>query len=320
VKNFSKLLDKFSSARILIVGDVMLDQYLWGSVERISPEAPVPVVRLDRRNVVPGGAANVAANIAGLGARCSLIGVVGNDDAAAWLGNSLRALKISSKNLIVDSGRPTPTKTRVVAHGQHVVRVDEESADEISSRVQKNISRAFERELKSADMVVLSDYAKGIFSDSLTREIIERARSMRIPVIVDPKGRDYSKYQGATTLTPNRREAIEATGLVTIESAGKKLLRDLALDSLLVTRGEEGITIFEKSLPPKNLSALARHVYDVTGAGDTVIATLSVARAAGANLGDACLLANIAAGIVVEEIGTTAVTADQLRTKLRELS
>lgn len=313
-----QILEKFCDVNVLVVGDVMLDRYWWGSVNRISPEAPVPVVKLDNRTLSAGGAANVAANIIGLGAKPLLVGIIGDDDGGRELCDVLKKINISSEYLVKLSERPTTVKTRIVAHHQHVVRIDDENVSPLSADEINNLKEHVLSLLSSVDVLLFSDYAKGALSPELLKDLIEAAREKNIPVIVDPKGRDYNRYQGATLLTPNRKEALYASGLdITephdIEEIGKELLSNLKVDSLLVTLGEDGMVLFRLDDSPLHLSAMAREVYDVTGAGDTVIATLSAAIGAGASLAESAKLANIAAGIVVEQVGTTAIDLETLK-------
>lgn len=317
-----QILEKFSKLNILVIGDVILDRYWWGDVSRISPEAPVPVIRLKNTSLAAGGAANVAANVAGLGATPILVGIVGDDDGARQFPGVLEAANVPSDHLVKDRLRPTTVKTRVIAHSQHVVRVDQEHADQVSPETEDAIVEKLRAEIGRADAIAVSDYAKGMLTSRVLHDLFSIAAENGKPVLVDPKGKDYSKYKGAALLTPNRREAAEAcnfddTGDV-VDRAGAKLMTDLALDALLVTEGENGMTLFRKTHGPLKMAAEARQVYDVTGAGDTVIATLAVALGAGADVELAARLANVAAGLVVEQVGTTAVTLSGLEAALRK--
>ncbi|MEO6394111.1 MAG: D-glycero-beta-D-manno-heptose-7-phosphate kinase [Pyrinomonadaceae bacterium] len=317
------LMRRFGKVSALVVGDVMLDRYWWGNVDRISPEAPVPVVRLTQSSLVAGGAANVAANIAGLGARPWLVGVVGDDEGGAQLPAALIQANVDADHLLKSAERPTTVKTRVVAHQQHVVRVDHEDNAAISDTCAGELAMIAERLLADAQVLVLSDYAKGVLTPELLHRLIAHARELGLPVLVDPKGRDYERYAGATLLTPNRTEAAQAVGLDPHEPnvvlrAGELLIENLRIDSLLITEGEDGMTLFERGRDPVHLDASAQQVYDVTGAGDTVIATLGVALGAGADLLTAARIANIAAGLAVQQVGTTTVSLDQLRREFAE--
>lgn len=325
MQDINELIGKFSKVRVLIVGDVMLDRYWWGSVSRISPEAPVPVVKLERTTAAAGGAANVAANVVGLGAEALLVGVVGNDGEGALLSEILEAANISPRRLVTTDERPTSVKTRIIAHSQQVVRVDSEQVAPISESVAERVFKAIEQIIEYADIVIVSDYAKGLLTENLLSRLITKCSSDRKNILVDPKGKDYTKYTGATLLTPNQKEATEAVGLEDfeenlVEKAGKALLEKISTDSVLITQGEKGMTLFLGDGATHRFEALARNVYDVTGAGDTVIATLAVAIGAGLDFFDAARLANIAAGLVVEQVGTTAITLEMLDAALGEKS
>lgn len=303
--------------RVLIIGDVMLDRYFWGTVARISPEAPVPVVRLEKQTFTAGGAANVAANVAALGAQAGLVGVIGNDHGATELKQILERSGVDPGNLLQTPNRQTTTKTRIVAHHQHIVRLDDEKTTPLDAQDSEQICRQVSDLLPAADVVVLSDYAKGCLSDAVIANVIEEAQKNGKPILVDPKGRDYRKYVGATMLTPNKNEASAASGIEisddrALESAGEKLLAELQIEALLITLGEDGMRLFERNQTSAQIPATARDVYDVTGAGDTVIALLAVALGTGANFVDAARIANAGAGIAVEQVGTTAVSREDL--------
>jgi D-beta-D-heptose 7-phosphate kinase/D-beta-D-heptose 1-phosphate adenosyltransferase len=311
------ILDKFARVKVLVVGDIMLDRYWWGSVKRISPEAPVPVVDLQESTFAPGGAANVAANIAGLGGTSFLVGVIGTDHDADTLTTLLAERNVSSDSIVRVPNRPTSVKTRVIAHSQQVVRVDQETTSEFSDDDHEKIWTSIASALPNADAVIISDYAKGLLSPSLLWRLIDTARSQGKMVLVDPKGKNYSRYAGASLITPNRREAAEACNLdddvpdmITI--AGNQLLDELDLAMVLITLGEDGMTLFQKDKEPLHLATQAKEIYDVTGAGDTVIASLGVALGAGLDFVTSAKVANLAAGLVVEQVGTTAVTREML--------
>ena len=306
---------------VLIVGDVMLDEYIWGEVRRISPEAPVPVVEVHRRTFAPGGAANVAANVAGLGGRALLGGVVGQDRQAAQLREALAERGVDPAGLIVDRDRPTTTKTRIVAHSQQVVRVDSEQRTSLRAELENALLGWVEEALDIAGACVLSDYAKGVVSPRLAERFIRLAREAGKPVIVDPKGTDYAKYRGATVVTPNVREAEQAlnreiNGRADLLEVGQHLLGVLDGSALLITRGGQGMSLFVNGADVVHIPAVARNVFDVTGAGDTVIGTLALALAAGIGLEQAARLANLAAGIVVGKVGTATVTVEELMAEL----
>jgi rfaE bifunctional protein kinase chain/domain len=315
------MLDRFSNVSVLVVGDIMLDRYWWGSVKRISPEAPVPVVDLQSSTFAPGGAANVAVNIAGLGARAVLIGAVGIDGEAETLAGLLVDNGVSTDNLVRSETRPTIVKTRIIAHNQQIVRVDQETIEPLSSNDEAAVWQSISANLPQVDVVLISDYAKGVLSDKLTRRLIAAAVAQGKQVLVDPKGKDYSRYSGASLLTPNRREAAESFNFHEdmpdmVNIAGERLMDELGLSMVLITQGEEGMTLFQKGHASRHLSAAAHEVYDVTGAGDTVIGCLGVAMGAGMDLYDAAKLANLSAGLVVEQVGTTAITKRMLEPAL----
>ena len=318
-----QLLDDISKLKILVVGDVMLDRYWWGTVNRISPEAPVPIVQLGDTSLVAGGAANVAANVAGLGATPFLFGVKGDDSEADLMSTILSDAGISNHVITAISGRKTTIKTRIVAHSQHVVRIDQETIDLIADECANKILVKIRETLQIVDAVIISDYAKGFLSEHFLSNLIKEVRSANKLLVVDPKGRDFSRYKGASVITPNKREAAQACDLDhnaadVVSHSGKVLMDRLGLTALLITEGEDGMTIFQEAAEPSHIASVARNVYDVTGAGDTVIATLAVALAAGSNVAEAARIANIAAGLVIEQIGTTVVTLDSLQNALSE--
>jgi len=316
-----KITENFSKVKVLIVGDIMLDRYWWGNVSRISPEAPVPVVTLDKTSLLAGGAANVAANVAGLGAKPYLVGIIGEDAEAEMLSEVLLEANISTSFLIPLKNYQTTVKTRIVAHNQHVVRIDQENTRDLSREEEQVIFKKIETVIDEIDIFIISDYAKGLISENLVKRLITKTVSKQKKILVDPKGKNYSKYKGATLLTPNQREAVQATNLEehekdSVEKAGNILLESLLVEALLITRGEKGMMLFQKNKEIEHLRALARKVYDVTGAGDTVIASLAVMLASGANFREAANIANISAGLVVEQIGTTAISLETLRNVL----
>ncbi|MBK6751502.1 MAG: D-glycero-beta-D-manno-heptose-7-phosphate kinase [Acidobacteria bacterium] len=319
-----KLPKTFSDLKIAVIGDVMLDRYWWGNVTRISPEAPVPVVKLVRTSIAAGGAANVAANIAGLGATAYLVGITGKDTDAEILRNLVNEEPLIDCRFYSLEDRNTTVKTRIVAHDQQVVRLDQETTEDIEPKTANDLLERIKPIIEDVDVVLISDYAKGFLTIRLTEDLISFAKVSGKPILVDPKGKDYSKYRGATLLTPNKLEAANACGLEPetadlIERSGETLLRELALDALLITRGGEGMTLLQKSKDSQHFAATARTVYDVTGAGDTVIATLATAIASGLTLEDASRLANIAAGLVVEEVGTSSIGLTELTNAVESL-
>lgn len=302
---------------ILIMGDMMLDEYIWGEVRRISPEAPVPVVEVRRSTYAPGGAANVAANVASLGGRALLGGIVGRDPQAEKLREALQQRGVHAEGLVVDDERPTTTKTRVIAHNQQVVRVDSEQRTPLRIELEDVLLGWVTRRLGDADACILSDYDKSVVSPRLAERFIRLVREAGKPVIVDPKGTNYTKYRGATVVTPNVREAERAlnheiNGGADLAEVGRQLSAILEGSALLITRGPEGMSLFLNGAQAIHIPAVARNVFDVTGAGDTVVSTLALALAAGATLGQAGRLANRAAGVVVGKFGTATVTIEEL--------
>jgi D-beta-D-heptose 7-phosphate kinase/D-beta-D-heptose 1-phosphate adenosyltransferase len=308
----------FPGKRILLVGDVILDEYIWGDVRRISPEAPVPVVEVRRRTYLPGGAANAAANVVGLGGDALLGGVIGRDPQAGQLSQALAQARIAADGLIVDPERLTTTKTRIIAHSQQVVRMDAEQRTPLPAATEDALLRWAERHLRNVDACILSDYAKGVVSTRLAQEFIRRARQAGKPIVVDPKGTDYARYRGATVIKPNIHEVErvlkqEIHDDADLQEAGSRLTALLEGTAVLVTRGARGMSLFRPGVAPVHIATVAQNVFDVTGAGDTVVATLAIALGAGAPFEQAVLLANRAAGIVVGKIGTATVTLDELQ-------
>jgi len=312
------LIDRLPAQRVLVVGDVMLDQNLWGRVRRISPEAPVPVVELERESAEPGGAANNAANAAAAGAGVLLAGVVGDDAEGARLRALLATRGVDASGLVTEAGRPTTTKTRVVAHSQQVVRVDRERTDGIAPASEAALLQWVSAHLPGVGACIISDYAKGVVTASLAQGVIAAARAAGVPVVVDPKGTAYSRYRGAAVVTPNLHEAELASRRAARSDAelaevAAQLSADLDGAALLVTRGSAGMSLFVPGAEPEHVRAAAHQVFDVTGAGDTAITFLALALAAGAPLATAMRLANLAAGVVVGKVGTATVTLDELR-------
>lgn len=320
---FFPVINRFEQVKVLVVGDVMLDRYWFGAVSRISPEAPVPIVRLERVTSAAGGAANVAANVLSLGAQPLLVGAIGADENGLTLKRVLEQNRVETKYLVASSNRPTTTKTRVIAHQQQVVRIDDENDKTLSAADAEKICRNASELIPRVDVVLLSDYAKGCLCENVLSNVITAARKAGKKVLVDPKGKNYAKYNGATLLTPNKLEATTAAGVeigdddLTTE-IGEKLLRDLQIEALLITLGEDGMRLSERGKKTRHFPALARQVYDVTGAGDTVIATLAVALGANADLATAAQLANTAAGLAVEQVGTATVKKAALEKFLLE--
>jgi D-beta-D-heptose 7-phosphate kinase/D-beta-D-heptose 1-phosphate adenosyltransferase len=314
----------FAEKRVLVVGDVMLDRYWSGEVDRISPEAPVPIVRKVGTSGVPGGAANTACNVAALGARVTLLGVTGEDEAGAELRAMLARRGIDCSHISVAAGRPTTLKLRIVAHDQQVVRIDEEDTSPIDAVLAVAVVKHAARIMGRMDAVVVSDYAKGFAIVPVVEGIITAARRRGKPVVVDPKGSDFERYRGATVLKPNRGELGVLTGLPARHhedtmNAARELLRRGGDTAIVVTEGKDGMTLLQTEAAEEHFPSFAREVYDVTGAGDTALATLAVALAAGAALGDAVWLSNLAAGLAVGEAGTVAISREKLAKAMASL-
>lgn len=310
----------FEGKRILVLGDVMLDEFIWGRVRRISPEAPVPVVEVTKQTLALGGAGNVASNLVAMGATATAVGVIGDDSDADRLRAVFRELGVASDQLITDATRPTTVKTRIVAHNQQVVRADRESRSPVSTVIEERIIESFLAELEFADAVVVSDYGKGLLTAGVLTRVLAAARQRGSMVCVDPKMRGFNDYQPVTVITPNNQEAGEASGIdiedePSLVEAGRKLLGALDCRAVLITRGEEGMTLFTNDAVT-HIPTVAREVFDVTGAGDTVIATLALALACGASFEEAAVLANHAAGVVVAKLGTASVTRAELLASL----
>lgn len=310
------LASRLAGSRALVVGDLMLDEQVWGEVNRISPEAPVPVVHVRGRSHVPGGAANAAAGLAALEGSATVLGLVGDDDAGALLREALLERRVDTSGVITASGRCTTTKTRVIAQSQQIVRMDTEESTLLSAELERELMASVERELPSADVVVLSDYRKGVVTETVASGAIESARRHGTPVVVDPRGGDYARFRGATILTPNVQDAKRAAHFGPDEFAdlgevARRLARLVPNSALLITRGSEGMTLVigEESL---DVPAEPQDVFDVTGAGDTVVATVAAALGRDWPIEEAVRLANAAAGIAVSKVGTVTVDLNEL--------
>jgi len=317
-------LPDFSRTKICVVGDVMLDEYVWGSVERISPEAPVPAVHVKERTFSLGGAGNVAANLAGLKCKVSLLGVAGNDIHGDMLFKLLTEKRIENF-LVKDASRPTTTKSRVLSQGQQLVRLDEEKLDGFDHKTYTELLKRFFALVNDVDAVIISDYDKGLFHDNFAAEIIKASNSRQVPVFVDPKSKDWKKYSGATCVTPNFKElgaAVPSYCTIDdndcIEKIGTQVIDLYGLEHLLITKGAMGMSLISKNQGAIHIPTEAREVYDVSGAGDTVIALLAGAFGAGFSMEEAAGVANAAAGIVVSKVGTCPVTIDELEAILLE--
>lgn len=306
-----------SRPRILVIGDLMIDHYLWGGCERISPEAPVQVVDIARETTVLGGAGNVINNLVTLGARVSVGAVIGDDENGQELLSMLDKIGVGTDGLIRQPGRKTSKKSRIIASNQQILRYDKESKDSIALQSEKSVVSYVESVIGECDIVIISDYGKGVITDAVAGGVIAAAKSAGKKVLVDPKGKDYRKYSGAYLLTPNKKEASEATGiLINDDQSLKKALLSLketcALECSMITLSEDGIAIYDESM--RRFPTVAKEVYDVTGAGDTVIASLSFALSSGLSIDEAAPFANHAAAVVVGKIGSATVTLSEIET------
>ncbi len=318
-----QVLEGVSGTRVVVVGDAILDRYIWGKVSRISPEAPVPVVNVTNESVRMGGACNVVLNVQRLGGKASLVAVVGTDLEGKLLLDELVHEGVDVTGVVRYNGRPTTTKTRVVAHSQQLLRFDQEEKGVLPPETQRVLLERLDGLLGGAGVLLLSDYAKGVLSQSFVSEVFLLARKYGVPVFVDPKVGSIDSFRGATILTPNNLEASQSSGVEIVDEAslidaGQRLISRLDSDFLLITRGEAGMTLFEAGEPihVSHIPAVAQDVYDVTGAGDTVIATMSLSYASGASLLEAAVLSNMAAGAVVGIVGTAAISRDELKAVL----
>ncbi len=317
-KRFLEITAKFKKARILVIGDFILDQFIWGSVDRISPEAPVPVVNVQRESYMPGGSLNVANNIHTLGGVVFPCGVIGRDINGRMLAKVMRKTGIETGGVIYDPARPTSLKMRVIAHSQQMVRVDREKTHPMAPEIFRKIFQFIGQKISKADAVIIEDYGKGLIDAKLLKEVVRLAKKFRKPVLVDPKEKNFPHYRGVTAITPNRKEAYGAlqdykSGDYSLEEVGRKLLQKLKCAAVLMTLGEGGMALFEKGRATVKIPTFAREVYDVSGAGDTVIAVFALALAAGSSMKEAAKLSNIAAGIVVGKLGTATVSPEELR-------
>lgn len=318
--DYKRIIKSLKGKQILVIGDLILDHYIWGRVDRISPEAPVPIVEVSRESSHLGGAANVARNIVSLGGEASVIGIIGQDRAGERLVSMLEAEGIPCGG-IFETGRPTTIKTRVIAHNQQVVRFDREDSSYVQGKVSRGIGDYVVSVLGGFDAVIISDYKKGMITGELVGLIVRHALKRHLFVAVDPKVGHFDFYKGVSLITPNLAEASRGSGIEitddgTLRKAGRKLLRDLRLDAVLVTRGEDGMSLFMRDRAV-HIPTVAQKVFDVTGAGDTVIAAFTLAHAAGASMEEAAEISNHAAGVVVGEVGTAVATPDQISRSFR---
>jgi rfaE bifunctional protein kinase chain/domain len=317
INKIKRIVKNFQGKKILVIGDIMLDEFIWGDVSRISPEAPVPVVWVKKESYMPGGAANVANNIISLGAQAHVVGIIGEDEKGECIRKSLVKQGINIDGLISDKSAPTIVKTRVVAHQQQVVRIDREIMNAISSVVVKKIVAYVKSVIQDMDAVIIEDYGKGVITPALLKPITSLAKKYKKIISVDPKEEHLSYYKGATLITPNHHEASKVTGLkikdkASIDIMGELLLKKLNLKYALITLGENGMAIFEKGKKVKKVPTIAQEVYDVSGAGDTVISTFTLCLAAGASPIQSTHISNCAAGIVVGKVGISVVKPEEL--------
>ncbi|NQU94997.1 MAG: D-glycero-beta-D-manno-heptose-7-phosphate kinase [Candidatus Omnitrophica bacterium] len=325
-QNFSKLkgvVSNFRDKKILVIGDLILDEFVWGNVSRISPEAPVPVVWVKDESFMPGGASNVANNISALGGKAYMVGVVGDDERAGILRGELEHRGVNIDGVFKDSQRPTILKTRVIAHQQQVVRIDREKIDPIRDNIVKKVTTFIEDTIDEMDGIIVEDYGKGLITPKLLDKIVPLAKKKKKIIAVDPKEEHFAYYKGVTLLTPNNAEAAKAAGFAikdktSLKKAGFELLKKLKARIILITLGEDGMMVFEQGKPPKKIETIAQEVFDVSGAGDTVASTYTLSLISGANPIQAAHVANCAAGIVVGKIGIAVVTQDEVIKRIKE--
>ncbi|MCX7919816.1 MAG: D-glycero-beta-D-manno-heptose-7-phosphate kinase [bacterium] len=316
-KKLIRLVHKFNRARILVIGDLMLDEFIWGKVNRISPEAPVPVVRVTAQTYVLGGAGNVANNIKTLNGNVDIAGVIGNDEIGQKLLHEFKTRKINSKLVITDTTRPTTLKTRVIAHNQQIVRVDREATESVADDITTQIIEGTKKIIDDIDAIIIEDYGKGVITARLLKEVLALARKHDKYVSVDPKVDHFTLYKKVDIITPNHYEAgafigQEITDEQSLLSVGKQLVEALEGANVLITRGEEGMSLFEPTGDITHIPTVAKEVYDVSGAGDTVIGTLTLALSVGGSFKEAAMLSNFAAGVVVGKVGVATVTPEEL--------
>ncbi len=309
--------EKFSNCKLLVVGDLMIDEYVWGDVERISPEAPVPVVSVTREDYTLGGSGNVVNNLAALGAHILVAGVTGTGSGGALMVRKIESLDVDAGGVVQDPHRPTTRKTRILGGSQQVLRIDRETRRDIAGETRASIEAYVKDAIPTIDAVLISDYGKGLLTPDLLATIIKQARQNGKPAIVDPKGLDFEKYRDAFLITPNKKEAGLAAGIEisdqdTLDRAADIIFKKTGAENLLITCGQEGMALYEGNAKPYTIHSRARQVFDVSGAGDTVVAVTGLALAAGQSLRQAAALANLAAGIVVGKVGTATVTLPEL--------
>ncbi len=325
-QSFTKLksiISNFTDKKILVIGDLILDEFVWGRVSRISPEAPVPVVWVKDESFMPGGASNVANNINSLGGKAYMVGVVGNDERAGILKGELEHRGVNIDGIFTDPQRPTILKTRVIAHQQQIVRIDREKVDPIKDGMVRKIASFVENVIDDIDGLIVEDYGKGLITPKLLDRIVPLAKKKKKIIAVDPKEEHFSYYKGVTLLTPNNKEAQRAVGFdikdkATLKKAGFELLKKLKARIVLITLGEDGMMVFEQGKPPKKIETIAQEVFDVSGAGDTVASTFVLSLISSANSIQAAHIANCAAGIVVGKVGIAVVTQEEVMARVKE--
>ena len=323
ISKINHTISKFSDVKILVIGDLILDEFIWGDTSRISPEAPVPVVLVERESLMPGGAANVANNISALGAKAYLAGVIGKDAHGRQLETILKNKGVDLEGVISDSERPTTLKTRVVARHQQVVRIDRERSGHLSAALGKELSDYIKEKINEVDGIIIEDYGKGAITPAILKEIIPLAKKREKIITVDPKEEHFSYYRGVTAITPNRKEAEAMGGLTakddsSLNKLGKSLLERLKLQAALITLGESGMRVFERGGKITQIPTVAQEVFDVSGAGDTVIATFTAALCAGAKMIEAAHISNFAGGIVVGKVGVASTSQAELKARIRD--
>lgn len=318
-----KILENFRNKKILVIGDIMLDKYIWGDVSRISPEAPVQVVHVQKETYAPGGASNVASNISALNGKVFMVGIVGNDESKNILLNELKKIGVNTDGILTDNDKPTTQKVRIVGKSQQLLRVDYEKKEHVHKDIEDSLINFLKKTIRDVDVVVVSDYAKGVITPEICDVLIQMSKEHNKAVIVDPKPKHLNLYSNVTLITPNNAEASEMTNIEdgsdeSVLEIGSKLLKYLNAN-VLITRGEKGMSLFEKNSKITHIPAKAREVYSLIGAGDTVVAALALALASDANFEEAAALANIAAGIKVGKIGTASVGIEEMKKGIEEL-
>jgi len=317
-----KIISEFKNARVLVIGDLILDEFLWGDVSRISPEAPVPVVWVRKESFMPGGASNVANNLRSLGANVHSVGVIGDDDRGSILKTELEASGINTDGILIDSSRPTTLKTRVVAGHQQVVRIDKENTEPLDGKLVSRMAEYVRSVIDKIDAIIIEDYGKGVITPGLLEKIVTLAKRKKKIISVDPKEEHFRFYRGISVITPNNHEAAKAVGFpikddASLKRAGAALLSKIGCRIALITLGENGMAVFEKNKPMVHIPTVAQEVFDVSGAGDTVIASYTLSLASGGDSIESAYISNFAAGIVVGKIGIAVVTPEELTGRIK---